>query len=428
MEYALESHDYDKFIQYEIYHYLKYIKEIEEKTHYENCLEDVELLSSRYGYILKKVTKKEEGVSTNTICYFLPSIDNDLAHIEILSRILGQHNPADFKIIVAGYSSKSDGCNSKYLNHLEESGKIDLLPLEQTHASLVSFINWLNLNKVAQLIVFSAPILIPAFISVLGAKRVTWFSSKFELECFPTLINRISCSGSEYQLQQIGKTTWHRMPAALEISNIPEYRIRKINNGTFRLVSINREEKIKNPVFLQSVVGILRENKNAKFYWTGKTEEVNIKSYFLNQGVGNRCHYIGWVNPKDVLKEFDIFLDTPSLSGSVAAAAFTAGIPLITFKNSQSWIEFFEQKFHQNIRNEKSSKLSFPLIAKNYQEYIKMACYLMSNRNLYNKVSEYQKIAGSTYFLDKKELYKSHTRCIQEVTNMSAFKINTIVG
>ncbi|MFN5447406.1 MAG: hypothetical protein ACK5AJ_12220 [bacterium] len=418
MEEAISSHDYDKFVQYEMIHYSEYIKKTEEKKHYEECLTDVEKMSERYGDVLKKEAEKYDGESSKAICYFLPSIDNDLAHIEILSRILAQHKPSDFRILVAGYSSRIDGCSSKFLTALEQSGKIDLVPLKQTHASLVSFITWLNHHKVAHLIVMSIPTLIPAFIAALGSDRVTWFSSKFELECFPSLANRISCCGYEYQVQQVGNSIWHRMPAALDPANIPEFKKRKIIDGSCKLVSINREEKIKNPDFLKSVVSILKKNTKATFFWTGRTEDAAIKLYLDNQGVGQRCRYIGWVHPVEALNEFDIFLDTPSLSGSVAATAFTAGIPLVTFRNSQSWIEFFEPKFHQNIENKESSTYSLPLIATNSDEYIKMATLLINDSNLYNEISEYQKLAGSTHFFDKKTLYHSHLKYIQKVTNM----------
>ena len=418
MEDALRSRDYDKFIQYEIIHYSEYIKKTEEKKHHEECFTNVEKMSERYGNVIKQEAAKYDGEASNAICYFLPSIDNDLAHIELLSRILAQHKPSDFRILVAGYSSKTDGCLSKFLTALEKSGKIDLVPLKQTHSSVVSFITWLNRNKIAHLIVMSVPTLIPAFIVALGSDRVTWFTSKFELECFPTLKNRISCHGHEYQVQKIGKCTWHRMPAALDPANIPELRKRKIIDGSCRLISINREEKIKNPEFLKSVASILQKNTKATFFWTGKTEDTTIKSFLDNQGVGDRCYYIGWVDPMKALHDFDIFLDTPSLSGSVAAMAFAAGIPLVTFTNSHSWVEFYEPKFHQNIESKKSSTYPLPLIANSFDEYIEITTSLINDSNLSEVVSEYQKLAGKTHFFDKKTLYQSHLKYIQKITNM----------
>lgn len=420
MEEALNSKEYDKFIQYEMHHYIQFIKKTEEKKHYEKCLTDIENISESYGKVLKQKILKYDGESSNIICYFLPSIDNDLAHVEILSRILSQHKPSDYKIFVAGYSSKTDGCSSRFLTKLEKDGQIEIIPLKQTHDSLVKFITWFNHNKISQLILMSVPTLIPAFIGALGSDKVTWFSSKFELECFPTLTNRISCCGHEYQVKKIGNTIWHRMPAALDSENIPKYKKRIINDGSHRLVSINREEKIKNPDFLKAIARILQKNTKASFYWTGRTEDTSIKSYLENEGIGNRCQYIGWVNPVKALDEFDIFLDTPSLSGSVAATAFTAGIPLVTFRNSQSWIEFYEPKFHQNIVKNKYTTYSLPLIADSYDEYVEIATSLITNSNQYNIASEYQKIAGSMHFLDKKSLYYSHLKYIKKIINIEA--------
>lgn len=413
---TLDSHDYDKFIQYEIFHYSEYVKKVEEKDHYEKCFRDIEKMSVRYGEVLKIEAEKYDGSASNAVCYFLPSLDNDLAHIEILSGILAQHKPTDFRISVAGYSSKTDGCGSEFLKALKRSGQIDLIPLQQTHTSLVNFITWLNHHSVAHLIVMSAPTLIPAFVTALGKQRVTWFSSKFELECFPSLINRLSCCGHEYHVQQIGNSIWHRMPAALERSKIPEFSRRIMVGGLCRLVSINREEKLKNPIFLEAVAGILRKNKKAIFFWTGRIEDPTIKSYFNDQSLDDRCHYIGWVKPTDVLNKFDIFLDTPSLSGSVAAAAFTAGMPLVTFRNSQSWIEFFEPKLRPTIGNEKYS-YEFPLIANCSNEYIDIATSLINDQNFYDRTSDYQKLVGIKHFLDKKNSYRSHLKYIAKVTN-----------
>lgn len=418
MEEALDSNEYDKFIQYEMIHYLKYIKTTEEKKHYEKCLSEIEQMSKRYGQILKKTVAKYDGKPSNSICYFLPSIDNDLAHIEILSHILAQHKPSNYRITVAGYSSQTDGCESKLLTSLEKSRKIDLMPLEQTHKSIVSFVSWLNREKVNQLIVMSIPTLIPAFINAMGSSRVTWFSSKFELECFTSLKNRISCCGHEYETKKIGNSTWNRMPAALDAANILEFQARKITDGSCRLVSINREEKIKNENFLKCVTEILKKNPKATFYWTGRTEEPTIQSFFKNHGIAERCHYIGWVDPKAILHNFDIFLDTPSLSGTVAATAFAAGIPVLTFRNSQSWIEFFKPKLQTNLADKESRNVSFPLIAENNEDYIEIVTSLINDSHLYKQVHEYQKIAGAAHFFDKKKLYNSHLNYIKKVTNM----------
>jgi len=81
-------------------------------------------------------------------------------------------------------------------------------------------------------------------------------------------------------------------------------------------------------------------------------------------------------------------------------------------------LSFFEPKFHQNIENKEYSTYSLPLIATNSDEYIKMATLLINDSNLYNEISEYQKLAGSTHFFDKKTLYHSHLKYIQKVTNM----------
>jgi hypothetical protein len=415
---ALYSKNYDNYIQFEFLYYIQHVKVLENKAHYEECLSDVENLSECYGDRLRSETKEYLGPADKVICYFLPSIDTDLAHVEILSGMLEQHDPSSFKIFVAGFSSQKVGCSSKLLTNLALDNKICLVPLSQTHKSLVEFIVWFNKSKAAQLVIMSAPILIPAFTVALGESKVTWFSSKFELDCFKSLKHRFSCCASEYQRVDTGKSTWHRSPPALIEDTLPIFDASIRESGVIKLLTINREEKIRQIPFLKAVQMILTCNPAVEFYWASRAHDPSIQAFFDGAGLGGRCHFLGWVDPVRTINNFDIFLDTPSLSGTVAAAAFAAGIPLITFRSSQSWIEFFEKKLAGIATDSLPGKQRFPLIASDFEDYVKLANKLISNFCFRKTVSSLQRSTGVVFF-DRKQLYRSHAMSLQQVTGMN---------
>lgn len=416
----LKNNEFDKFIIHELYFH-SLVKQIETKENFENCYRKISEVTKIYGQILSKSVNEYKINKSVKVCYFLPSLDNDLAHIEILYRILKSHSDKSIQIYIAGYCA--DGiAKSNLLNKLYTDKIIEIIPISQKHESILQFLNYFNENGFSQLVVYSAPTLLESFIAVLGDKKVTWFSSKYELECFDSLINRMSCCGSKFEVVKLGKSEWCRTQASINPHLVPHFQLDNKDAKEVKLITINREEKIRNIVFLDSVSKILKHNLNANFYWTGRSQDSFIQQYFFKQGISARTHFLGWINPAEELNKYDIFLDTPNISGTIAASAFTAGMPVVTFKNSQSYIEFYIENL--NLHYDDFNKFNYKdkIISNNAFEYIKYTTMLINDINLRMEISEFQRKFGSKFFLNNDLMYFDHIHCLKkfiytEITN-----------
>ena len=250
-------------------------------------------------------------------------------------------------------------------------------------------------------------IILQVLLRALTPKKVTWLSMKFELRCFNDLINRVSFQSSSGDTFNYEKIKWYRNTPALLNHNI-QYN-GPSNTNSIKFLTINREKKIRDPEFLESVAQILLNTPNSSFSWTGIIEDLAILDFFKNKNLEKRVYYIGWVAPYLLANDFDIFLDVPKLSGYVPAQYFAAGVPLVSFKNSNSWIEFFEKEFQNN-----PSFRSEDFIAQNSFQYINLATELAKNFNLRQSQSILQKELGLSFYNTKK-MYESHIEIIKSI-------------
>lgn len=406
---ALKEGKYDDFLKKYNHFYNLSIKQKEDQFHYESMYRSIEDAQVAYGRILKNlipICNKNKKI-TNRICYFLPSIDTDLAHIELLYSILLAANKHNFEIFVAGFSQIPGKYKSQLLNDLATKNLIKVIPITHSHRGVVDFINWAYTQQISQIIVTSIPTLVPAFVEIFGSKRVTWLSMKFELSCFPTLTNRISFCGSNVFSDTCTSITWHRNPPSILDGSRNWTPRRRIQPG-FKLVTINREEKIRNLVFLNSIVNILKYNQQTQFFWTGRTEDPQILNFFRHNGVDRQTIFIGWVDPNNSLDEFDIFLDTPNLSGSVAAKAFAAGLPIVTYQKSQSWIDFYSEEIQEILLGLGEVRGINALLFENSVQYESHVKKLISNPNFFAYISQLQKYIGKKLFFDVSRTQSTH--------------------
>ena len=112
-----------------------------------------------------------------------------------------------------------------------------------------------------------------------------------------------------------------------------------------------------------------------------------------------------------MIDEYDIFLDTP-LSGVVAASYFAAGMPTLTFKNSNSWVEFYKEKFSL-------LEVSFEeheYIFNNSEDYIKIAGLLIVNFEYRKARSMLQSFLGE-HFFNTADMYTQHVKIVEGIIN-----------
>jgi hypothetical protein len=133
--------------------------------------------------------------------------------------------------------------------------------------------------------------------------------------------------------------------------------------------------------YFQSVVGFSFRNyfdrKTTEFLDT-RYKKINVyifvksflENFFSDHNLTSRVSYLGWVNPRDCINKFDFYLDTPQ-SGLIAASAFAAGMPTITFRNSNSFVESFEDDIIKLLK-EKNIENNFIniILSLDYESYV----------------------------------------------------------
>jgi glycosyltransferase involved in cell wall biosynthesis len=187
---------------------------------------------------------------------------------------------------------------------------------------------------VSQVVFVSLPPMM-AFCHGLGlAPAVTWWGMKFPLPNFGFLEARLQCLALYKKRARLFDQDWcFALQPQEPLAIAPRERINAVRwqyAGKFILGTIAREEKINTPEYLEAITRILQRNPNACFVWTGRRQLPEIEDAFSRAGVGDRCHFVGWVEPEVYCSVFDLFLDTFPLSGIMPNQAMHAGVPVVT--------------------------------------------------------------------------------------------------
>jgi hypothetical protein len=105
----------------------------------------------------------------------------------------------------------------------------------------------------------------------------------------------------------------------------------------FLLGTLAREEKIDSAPFLASAAAILKRNPECGYLWTGRELHPGIQLFFEREGVGSRCHFVGWVDTPLYAAALDLFLETfPLGCGITGYQAIGAGVPLLSYLDSNT--------------------------------------------------------------------------------------------
>jgi hypothetical protein len=179
---------------------------------------------------------------------------------------------------------------------------------------------------------------VPLHLEYLSAFRLApvsiWWSMKFPLPNFPLLDGRVF-----YRLLFAGRVeiegcTWRGGPLGLDFPAAPDAdavaRIRAQYAGGPILGTVAREEKIREPAYLDAVVRIMKAHPTASFLWTGRQPLAEITQAFVANGIAERCHFIGWVDAALYCRVFDVFLETFPLTGLMSGWAMAAGQAVAT--------------------------------------------------------------------------------------------------
>lgn len=352
-------------LRLESWTYGNLIKQIERKDHYERCLQAMDAPLASLG--ARESAPTAPGGSSERILFSFDNIQTELAHVHLLADILDAYlelRPDEGRNF--GFVGYAQGPVSARIASLADRFGVmvhrveDQMPL----ARLVAAGTTMTREGYGKMIVVALPVGLSYLCAWLGADRVGWLSMKFELEAVEGLRLRYSFCAGQRSVREIGTARWLAAPplmrslAPLAPSGRPLKALQDAR-AAFPVVlyTVNREQKIGDPGFLDAVCDLLDQLPQAAFVWTGASKPARIEAHFDARGLKGRQFFAGWVQPDDLLVGGDIFLDTPHLSGTVAARAMAFGRPVVSWSNAQSWINFFAVA----IEAERSRASSGPL-------------------------------------------------------------------
>jgi len=182
------------------------------------------------------------------------------------------------------------------------------------------------------------------------------------------------------------------------------------------LYTINREQKIRNPDFLAAVADVLEQVPGACFVWTGQERLAEIDDFFDGRCLLPRTYFAGWVNPDDLITAGDVFLDTPVLSGTIAARAAAAARPLVTFAKSQSWINVYARIHSADVAAGKAPKElaldafsgSAPFEFATHEDYVGAAVRLATDTDFRIAYGKALRDFAACYFFDRERWATKH--------------------
>lgn len=326
------------------------VKRFEDPSHFEACLGMLDAPMHRLGLANAPPMEPLQG-GADRLLFFVHNLATDYAHTLLMCELIGaylQTHPAQAsKIGIAGVAGKRV---SPAVDSLMQRWdlKVHILQAQDSlHGPTLEAARMLAAGAYDRLIIVSVPVAISYLTGLLPPSRVGWLTMKYQLSCFEHLKHRCSFRSGLRRAQEIDGRRWLQAAPLFsgEVSLKPMGNLspvlQRARQSNTVLYTINREDKVRNPQFLRRVARILSELGDAVFVWTGREHLAEIDAYFASQGLQDRHLFAGWVVPDDLMQAGDLFLDTPVLSGNVAALATAVGIPVMTDAQAITWVGTF---------------------------------------------------------------------------------------
>jgi len=170
------------------------------------------------------------------------------------------------------------------------------------------------------------------------------------------------------------------VPLALERRVIPADDIAKLRARFPQRVllgTLARPEKIASPAFLDCVARILERHPECGYLWTGHARHAGIDAFLRARGVGERCHFVGWVDTALYGAALDVFLESfPLGCGITGYQAMAAGVALLSYRDPNT--VFGMRYWHEAAGQEALD--DFPVLcARSTDEYVELASRLVAD-------------------------------------------------
>ncbi len=415
-------------LRLEAWAYSVLVKQFERPEHYDACFEAMEGPLHRLGERAAGSRHNMEA-TRGRILFFFHNLGTSLAHVQLLCDLLVAYlssRPAagrDIGIIGASIHGRADSrieqlCTD-YAVHLS------VLPMAIGMTAMFQAAEEeMERNRFGQLVVVSLPTGLSYASGRFGPERLGWLTMKFQGRAFRSLRLRYSFTAGKRKAINKGGVTFlaapplMHPPAQLQTSPRPSAPLQAARRFRTVLYTVNREEKIRDEVYLRVVCDLLERFSDACFVWTGRKPSAPIVEAFEDRGLVGRQFFAGWVNPDDLIGAGDVFLDTPHLSGTVAARAMVLGRPVVVWSEAHAWINFFGETIdadraagrNQDViqRVDALAGIGLPLESDGATAYFEHAARLIGSPDDRVAYGEMLKAVAERYFLDRVRTAEAH--------------------
>lgn len=416
----------------EFWTYQNIIKIFEHADHYDACFSLIDGPLQSLGR--RAVLKEYAGENSITpdwrprkYLFFIHNLSSERAHAklfcDLIQSYLKEHPNRARTIRIAGLVH--DTIAPCYLLLRQEYGiSLSAFPAQDgLYTALRNLAKQVSKNIDERCIVVAVPLGLSYMSGLLHPERLAWLSMKFELSAFSGLAHRYSFGSGRRTLRRFNNTIWYSAPPLFAIEPVVHKghslpHSEQIDSFQQIFFTVNREEKIRNTEFLEAVTRILLAVPTACFAWTGMEALPEITSWFNSHGVADRCFFVGWIEPDALLSRGHIFLDTPKLSGAVAAKSMACGIPVISFKRAQSWVNFFHPLLEEELAGIDDTHPLIPvrrlkehgllLECSSLEEYVEQAVTLAYDEHLRQLYAEGIRAFAQYYFMRNREYACMH--------------------
>lgn len=194
---------------------------------------------------------------------------------------------------------------------------------------------------VQELVWISVVVMMPLAFSLRLAPVQVWWCMKYHNFSHPDIDGYVCTrqsngfgmlAGRVWRMAMLGSDDWFdpgRTQRAAEI--------RASINARVVLISLGRTEKMRDPVFVNTVVELLQAHPDAAYVWAGHEQSPSIVAAFKAGGVLDRTHYVGWVDTLVFAQVGDVFIDTfPFPCGITLVQAMAAGKPVVLYDSPEA--------------------------------------------------------------------------------------------
>ncbi len=203
------------------------------------------------------------------------------------------------------------------------------------HRLLLEMRRQLQAEGTAAAIYVSSVEFLPFAFSLRLAPVQIWWALKYHSMSLPEIDGYVTGGGLErfrdidgrrWRNGLLGRKDWFDPQLSGQAATLRA----ALGSGKVILGVMGREEKMRDPRYLDAVTRILVKHPNALFLWCGRRQDAEIEAAFARAGVSDRTVYLGWINTRLFAQVFDVFLDTfPFPCGYTLYQSMAAGMPVV---------------------------------------------------------------------------------------------------